>query len=416
MLTLLILACNGGDEVDVTVELSEAIPTVVTLSWEGGPGLVTVDGREIQGDGQALIVGLKPDTPYDFELALDSGESGSGGLRTGLAPISLPLTSVEGQGIDGFFATTVLSTVSAGVLLDRDGEIVWWNLDERADIQVVRCEPLLDGTGMVMGVSTNDPNATERAEEIIEISWDGSQKNVLAAPDYHHDLVQLGDGDYLYLGLTSVEVEGKTVLGDTVVRLAADGTTTELWNAFDDFPYDVERVTSERAKYWSHANAMDVDRDARTLTVSLRNLNTIAHLDLDSGELLWAIGEFGTLELVGEYEYPWTRLQHQFDFIDDDTLIVFDNSTPDELDTRVVIYDLDLSGGTYEEAWTWRSEDDLFAYAMGSVEVLPDGNYLVTITSAAQLEQVTPAGESVWKVNGDIGAGLGYTARVESLP
>ena len=81
-----------------------------------------------------------------------------------------------------------------------------------------------------------------------------------------------------------------------------------------------------------------------------------------------------------------------------------------------MLYELDVAGGSYSEVWTWRSEDDLFAYAMGAVEALPDDNYLVTITTAAQLEQVTPEGETVWKLNGDIGAGLGYTSYVPSLP
>ena len=302
MLTLLLLACNGGDEVPVEVTLSEAIGTVATFTWEGGAGLLSVDGRDFEGEGSVTVLGLKPDTPYDFELALDSGETGAGGFRTGAMPTSLPLTTVEGEGIEGWFATTVLSTVSAGVLLDTDGEIVWWTLDEREDIQVARCEPLLDGSGMVMGVSTNDPNAEDRVAEIVEISWDGSDKKVIEAPDYHHDLVQLGDGAYLYMGLVKDEVEGKTVIGDTLNHIDADGNVTEFWNSFDDFPYDLDRVTSERARYWTHANAVDVDLDARTLTISLRNLNTIAHLDLDTGELLWAIGEFGTLELVGEAE------------------------------------------------------------------------------------------------------------------
>ena len=143
----------------------------------------------------------------------------------------------------------------------------------------------------------------------------------------------------------------------------------------------------------------------------MRNLNTIACIDAD-GQLDWALGEFGDLAIEGEKAHPVN--QHQFDAIDGG-LLVFDNGSTEEADSRVVEYAIDLEGGTAEEVWVYRPDPTLYNYALGSV-VRIDDTTLVSWTTAGRIEQVSPEGELLWELYTDIGAGVGYTEWVPSLP
>lgn len=417
MIWLVLGACNGPDADTLAVDatLATAVPTVATLSWDGGPATVRygIQGGEldhtIEADGEVQLLGLKADTTYVFEVDTDDA-SGGALVKTGNVSNSLPGLNVEGTPAleDGYFVTTFLSTVSAAAILDADGDLVWWWLDERPDIQVARAELMLDGSGVVLGVSTNDPTATERYTELIEVSWDGSTTNTIQAADYHHDFFQVSDGVYAYQALTSIEDNGRDVLGDLVVQVDRDGNTTELWNAFDDFPFDAEYADDERRKYWHHANAMDADGDG--FLFSMRNLNTIARID-GAGELDWAIGEFGDLTIEGEK--PHTVNQHQFQRLDDG-LVVFDNGSTADADSRVVEYAIDLDAGTAEEVWVYRPDPTLYNYALGSVARVDDIT-LISWTTAGRIEQVSADGELLWEFYTDIGAGVGYAEWVPSL-
>lgn len=425
MLYVLMLACRGPGQdgtLEIDAQVVDAIPTVVDVTWDGGPATVSYGlrgelDRTTTGDGAAQLIGLKAGTQYVIEVTLDDGtDSGGAVVETGSLPNELPSVSVveHGDGFltDGFFVTTALSATSAAIVLDADGDIVWWALDDRSNIQLARAERMLDGTGIVYGVSTNDPTAQERFEELIELSWDHSQELVIQAPEYHHDFVQLDDGEYAYQALTSISTEAGTTMGDLILTIDRSGEGSQIWNGFDDFPFDAEYADKERERYWHHANAMDVDRDARTLTVSMRNLNTITQLDLDTQQVLWSLGEFGDYDITGERDH--THQQHQFELLDGGILI-FDNGTSEMLDSRVVEYALDDVQGTAEEVWTYRTDPSLFNYALGAVDRLDDGNTLVTWSTGGQIEQVAPDGELLWRLNADIGAAFGYTQYLESL-
>ena len=424
MLTLLVLAAcrpTGDGSLEVEATPVEAIPTVVDLTWDGGPatvsyGLAGALDRVTTGDGHAQLIGLKADTAYLFEVVLEDGTSGGGAFETGSLPVALPTSSLiehaDGYVTDGFFVTTALSATSAAIVMDADGDIVWWALDDRSNIQLARADLMLDGSGIVYGVSTNDPTAEDRVYELVEMPWDHSDPLVLEAPDYHHDFVQLDDGVYAYQALTSIETDAGTTMGDLIMTVDRDHVHGELWNGFDDFPFDAEYADKERERYWHHANAMDYDPAENALTISLRNLNTLTQLDLDTGEINWSLGEFGDFDITGERDH--TYQQHQFQLIDGG-VVMFDNGTSDMLDSRVVEYALDFDAWTADEVWTYRTDPVLFNYALGAVERLDSGNTLITWSTAGRIDQVAADGTLLWQLNADIGAAFGYTHYVETL-
>ncbi|MCP4807064.1 MAG: hypothetical protein GY913_26530 [Proteobacteria bacterium] len=421
---LLLLACadpTALGDLPVHVKLAESIPTVARLTWDEGPATVEIrlDGalvQEFEGDGTALVVGLGPQRSYGYTVQHDDGRTQSGVISTGNVPTDIPEMDVEtfGEPLDsGFIIGTFVSAASGPLILDHEGTPVWWFKDARDDILVVRAWLLPDGSGVVFGTSTNDIEAEGRVSEIIEVDWEQTSIHTIQVPGFHHDFALLPDG-YAAIVSDKREIEGRLVTGDSIVEVHGDDLET-IWTSWDDRPWTEELAkTPEMLRNYTHANAVDYSEELDAYTLSIRNLNTVVHVDAQTGEEQWAIGEHGTLVLVGEAERRTTLEQHQFD-LDGDSLLVFDNGTTDDLDSRVVEYTLDTEGGTAEEVDTYRTEPELFNYALGNVARLPDGARLVTWSTGGQLEKVSPDGTLEWRLNTEIGAALGYMEWVPTL-
>lgn len=420
-LTLSCFRPAASDDLTVELQLAEAIGTVATASWGGGVATVDVelDGEWVlttEGDGDALLVGLATATTYDVLVTHADGRTAQTTLETGNAPTTIPTISTEtfGQPIeDGWIIGTFVSSVSGPIVLNHDGQPVWWVEDDRAGALISRTWLLPDGSGVAYGVSENDLRAPDRLAEIIEISWDHTQRTVIDVPDFHHDFVQLPDG-YAAIISDVREIDGNNIYGDALVEVHGDEQTV-LWTVWDDRPWDEDKAHPDEPRWdWSHANAVDYDVDTDTYTLSMRNLNTIVHLDGATGQELWAHGEGGDFPLVGDAERGSTVLQHQFD-LEGDSLLVFDNGASATLDSRVVEYTLDFDAGTAEEVWTYRTDPALFTYALGNVGRLPDGDRLITWSTGGQLEKVSDDGTLQWRLNTEIGAALGYMEWVPAL-
>jgi hypothetical protein len=107
-------------------------------------------------------------------------------------------------------------------------------------------------------------------------------------------------------------------------------------------------------------------------------------------------------------------VQHQFQFIDD-SLLLFDNGTPDTQQSRALELALDADAGVVTKTWSYVTDPSLYCPAMGDVSRFSNGNTLITWGSAGQMEEVTEAGERVWKLNTAIAAGFGYTTLLDTL-
>jgi outer membrane protein assembly factor BamB len=137
-----------------------------------------------------------------------------------------------------------------------------------------------------------------------------------------------------------------------------------------------------------HTNTLEVldgrsaDRDpafrAGNVLLSVLKLDTIAVLDPERGEIVWA--KTGS----------WRR-QHQPTFLDDGNLLVFDNRGPGGESSRVVEID-PRTGST-----VWSYDKDLFSKTLGSCQRLPNGNTLITESENGRALEVTRDGRVVWE-------------------
>ena len=265
----------------------------------------------------------------------------------------------------------------------------------------------------------------------------------------HHELSELATGNLITISTEVVELPDgagdllcpddppERVISDVIVELRPDGTVVEEWPLTDYFD-PVQRPGAEMCaehqpfappnwfypeagdtRDWTHANAAAVDETTNTLMVSIRHLDSvigIRYRDDDegpAGELKWDLSEEGTLELVGNGEWP--RHQHAVEPQADGTILLYDNGNNRPGTTlaggdeppysRAVQYRVDEQAATVEEVWEHRDVADdgapVYARFLSDADRLANGNVLVTHGGAstrddvlyARLVEVVPGSE-----------------------
>ena len=295
------------------------------------------------------------------------------------------------------------------VLVDMDGETVHqWDRPIRAADTWQHVE-LLPGGELVVVVSE---------QRLVALNRDSTVRWVLEQP-VHHDVAIAPSGGLYVLtqDRRSIRRSGndQPILSDSILRLSADGTIEGRLDLLDLF---VDRLSEERwadldqwlAKWAGpaaqlgpqvalksgspadlfHANSLEVlPRDVEAigrrgdLLVSLRDIDTIAVVDFESGTLGWSWGA-GTL-----------RRQHHPTLLDNDNLLVFDNLGGPTQRSRVI--ELDPRTGAIVWSYSGDPPESFFSALRGGSQRLSNGNTLVTESDRGRVFEVTPAGDTVWE-------------------
>ncbi|MFT4977826.1 MAG: hypothetical protein ACI8S6_003733 [Myxococcota bacterium] len=420
-LALLLLGCRPG-VIDLSVEVSEAVSTVVTVHWQTDDqtrgyvehGLTDRYGQRtpLTAEGtvhSALLLGLHADEQYHLRVVLDSGEfSNDAVVTTGSLPSALPELILEGDpgSWSGYVPVPIIGNTTAAVIIDQDGEIVWYALSdpmEGAEDQGGR-RVLLSRDGE--GVYANQIG-TEGKSQIHWWSWDGSEQRTLDVLDHNHDFVERADGS-----LTAMRYELRDGLtADRITRVDLDGSLTDLWSVHDHLTPD--RIPDSGS--WTHANALDLDEDSDALYLGMLKINSIVRLKSGGTEIDWILGDerYGFSDFTyTEGSTPFER-QHQLQLVEDDQLLVFDNHPSDR--TRVVEYQLDLEQRRIEEVWSHTPDPPLEVYALGDVDRRRDGSTFINWSTAGILELIDEEGESMWRLSTSLGYAFGYGTAVDTL-
>ncbi len=116
--------------------------------------------------------------------------------------------------------------------------------------------------------------------------------------------------------------------------------------------------------------------------LSMREIGTLALLDLDREQVVWAL------------RGPWLR-QHDADALPDGHMLVFDNEGPGGEVSRVLEFD----PSTLQITWSYAGDPEhaFFSRVRSAEQRLPNGNTLITESDGGRLLEVTPGGEIVWE-------------------
>ncbi len=427
--SLWLSACGPGEDPlldTVEVEVDETMLTKVTIRWTtetdstgslayGDDGTLSnvVTSDEAGTEHEVVLRYLRAGQDYEFEVNTESEDgalsSGLLSFSTGYVPSTLPAFSVtldDENAPDMTFVGSVISTPSAPLIFDTDGYYRWWRIEEEAET-IARARLSHDGeTLLYLATGSADKGSIN---EVRRVNLDTGTYEALSTPMAHHDFIEFEDGTITFLGQDTRVIGDTRVVGDRLIELAPDGSQTTLWSTWRDYEWDPDFEGTDGSG-WSHANAIDYIEEEDAYLLSLRNFNAIIKLDGETGEIIWQFGgDDSDFELTsGEF----TTQQHQFE-LTENGLLVFDNSYRFGDTSRAVEYAIDEDTMTAEEIWSYVPSPGLYCFGLGDVHRLEDGNTVVTWSTSGQMDVITPEGEVVWRMNGDLGAGFGYMTRIE---
>jgi hypothetical protein len=211
----------------------------------------------------------------------------------------------------------------------------------------------------------------------------------------HHDLEVQADGSIYVLTRRSELVPRinphRPLLHDFVVVLDANGTEVRrvsILEALERSAYSSLIELSAKEGDLFHTNTIEVldgrleaelpSFRAGNVLLSLRDVNALVVLDMESEEIVWA--------MAGLF-----KAQHQPTVLDNGHLLVFDNLGLGE-HSRVLEID------PVEQRIVWKYDaPDFFSEYCGSNQRLPNGNSLITESDPGRAFEVDPAGEIVWE-------------------
>jgi outer membrane protein assembly factor BamB len=224
----------------------------------------------------------------------------------------------------------------------------------------------------------------------------------------HHDFDIAADGKIYAL---THEIRTDVVAGqehlappridDYAVELSPDGEELKkVWllgalatSRYATFLSTVPWYIAKGKGDYLHTNSIDVISPdlarrlpaaaaADEVLLSFREIGTLALLDLDRQEIVWAL------------RGPWLR-QHDAEALPDGHMMVFDNEGQGGDASRVLEFD----PSTLQITWSYAGDPEhaFFSRVRSAEQRLPNGNTLITESDGGRLLEVTPAGEIVWE-------------------
>jgi hypothetical protein len=398
-----------------------------TPSWRNTNTLPAVPGKSTN----FFVAGMLPNTTYEMRDVRSDG-TGSAPLlfTTGSLPASLafPAFTVQqppapGSDLDQDMIFHALSQSPGNapnpLATDLQGRVVWYyDVSQSGLTRTYPGQNLVPGgTVLLLGVDryAASPGTLDDLRE-IDLAGDVVRETNLNAVNaqltalgnnpvfsFTHDVKRLPNGQTAVIGSTerTVNINGTPTkyVGMTVVVLDADFQVTWVWDAFDHLDVnrgpilgeilragDPDQVAASTpvlpAVDWLHLNAVSWSPADGNLVFSLRHQDWVIKVDYRNGEgdghILWRLGQGGDFAVNSTDPSPWFSHQHNAHFIDDHTLILFDNgdtrrATDPNADSRGQVWTLDEQ--TMTATLVVNADLGNYSNAFGAAERLSNGDY-----------------------------------------
>jgi hypothetical protein len=431
--------------IDVQIEVDPLLPTVVHVSWsttDDTVGHVVYDqggdprqtpSTPLSTTHEISVLGLKAGHDVTLHVVSESDDARGSSAPTTLslapAPADLQpavLTTSDPSrqtAPDGFVALNYRNGQSYTVILDMDGDPVWWvAADPRQQVTTVK--PARDGRSLLFNVHNMDDYLLPGG--IHRVSLDGRDRAYTEARWAHHDYQQLPDGSMAWIAyaLGDGTIDGQTLpIAADAIWEGPEGAvhgTTKVFDVLEDYPHDPYMVCDhlELSRYvegyheWTHSNSLMYDEADDAYYMMSKTLDALFKIDRATGELVWQLGgRDDEFTLVGDgMIFDHSHMSHVWT----GGFAVFDNRvhTPPKV-SRAVAYEVDEANRTVEQVWEFVEPSGGFTGRLGDVRKLDSGNYLVAWGGLGRVSEITADGEVVWEVS--VGGGVN-TGRARLLP
>jgi hypothetical protein len=410
-------------QIDLRISIDTPSPVSVQCTAQDDDDEVHVVRAAQTSSTELKLLGLLADTNYSCRLETDSAELAFD-FNTAALPADFPSWTLSGdpQASDG--AWTLFNHGENGhhadseklVIVDALGRVRWTYplpSTSAADIDVT----VADGQ-ILYGGSGYGGRPSEVGLD-WEISWQAPVQ--LDDKHYHHHVQDVPGMGVLTLVKTQDTVDGVSLEGFAIEILDRDsGEMVWRWSSQEAIEAGELPGGQEREDPF-HANAAEwiEDQDGTAVLLSLKTINRVIRIDVESGAVDWTLGTNGAFTLLDSEGLPlgadqWFFGQHAPE-LNGDRLLVYDNGIgrPGGDRSRVVEYALDVDAKTLTQLWEWQ-EPDFLETVWGDVDRTPGGeNVLVARahcfncpdaiagTHSALVELVAGTGEEVWRLEFD---------------
>ena len=347
------------------------------------PGLSLVTEMGSDHNIVAKIIDLDGKTVHRWDIDWFKMWPDAQHLPESIVPKSKPGTNIHGAVImtNG---DLVFNFESKGLVrLDRNNKVVW-RLPYLTHHSVHQHD---DGNLWVSGTRYQTQKVARLPhlkppfyeETILEISPEGKILREWYVADI---LRQNGYTGLLYMG--SLNNENTSIQGDN--RLLGNTDILHL-NDIETFP------TQMKPGFFQPGDVM----------VSLRNINTVFVFNLESEAIKFiSIGQFVR--------------QHDPDFIDGDTISVFDNNNASEPEQKSKIVIISAKDNRHEVFFEGSQDNKFYTRVMGKHQWQPNGNLLITESISGRGLEIDPQGKIVWEYLNYVEPGIvGVVGEVQRL-
>jgi hypothetical protein len=411
---------------DISAEVSPDVVTVVRVRWrtdvesagyvvfgEDDSYRLATPPTAVGLDHEVLLLGMTADTEVHFQVVstVPAGDQRSDDqtITTGSLPPGLYPTRVVGEATawSGYQVLPLQGSSYAVVIVDRWGHYVWYHLIEAERGNLMTAFLSVDGRSVIYCMA--GPQDALEEGKIVRVSLWGDEVTDTPVPYLDHDMTELPDGTIAAIVVVAGGDDG-TATADSLVEIAPDGTSTTVWNAWDE--YDPVALHFPMDHNWTHANAIDYAPDEDAYYFSLKALESMVKIDRATGTVEWALG--GRLNQF-TFDGAALGLHHQFEVLDDGNMLFFENEREDRGYSQAVEFTVDQDARTAKEVWSYSHTPPLSVFAKGDVHRFADGTTQVVWSSAGEIQNVTAAGEVTWQLDLDIGQVITFVQVVDTL-
>ncbi len=396
-------AAGGTTSFTVNVELSSAIPTVGIATWSLAAPIdsATIEfGRdsasfELQApvdlgsaDHRTLLLGMKPNTEYFVRVTASGGGqtyvSEVATVTTGFLPNGMPVQTITDINPGALYAGGGFTTVCTGYAMgsgfsdptvngwaftfDRDGDVVWaYDLSGTIVSTCTHARMSRDGRSMWIG---NFGNTTPDGA-LMRVSMDGlGTPSEYSLPGRSHDFAILPDEHVVYFGRDGSD---SGMRPESLWELDPDtGATTLLYSEVTDYG----ELFDERG---GHTNQVNYVPELNAISFSMYFINAIGLISYPGGRLIATFGgDRSTFPGMS-----WNG-QHGHDVYADHISVFANNGSNGGSD--VLRFQFDIQSGMATALPTYSSGRS--SQAFGDVKELPNGNYFVTYSTSAVMQEI----------------------------
>jgi hypothetical protein len=344
----------------------------------------------------------------------------------GLSNVPNPLaTDLQGR-VEWYYdvSTSGLTSTSAGQSLVPGGTVLLIGADHDSP---------LPGSRNVLREIDLAGNVV-RETNIAAVNAELTGMGLDALTSFTHDVERLPNGQTAVIGLVerTVAINGTATnyIGAMIVVLDKNLQVAWTWNAFDHLdvnrgpvlgeivqpgsPGPTSAVPRLPAVDWLHLNAVSWSPADGNLVLSVRHQDWVLKIDYRNGagdgHIVWRLGQGGDFTVHSTDPNPWFSHQHNAHFIDDHTLILFDNgntrhASDPNAHSRGQVWTLDEQ--TMTATLVVNADLGSYAGALGAAERLSNGNYSFTlgtngpepIRAPAHAVEVSPDGAKVYDLS-----------------